>query len=103
MTVAERPTAGERPNGAYQTALEQLDLVAEHLQLEPGVHELLRHAKRELTVSFPVKMDDGSLHVFRGYRVHHNTSLSPSKGGRRYHPHHRLQQIRAPSISITCN
>src|SRR5438309_5441411 len=86
MTVAERPATGGRPSSAFQTALEQLDLVAEHLQLEPGVHELLRHAKRELTVSFPVKMDDGSLHVFRGYRVQHNTSLGPSKGGVRYHP-----------------
>src|SRR2546425_289834 len=75
MTVAERTKAGEPPNGAYETALQQLDLVAEHLQLEPGVHALLRHPKRELTVSFPVKMDDGSLRVFSGYRVQHNTSL----------------------------
>jgi glutamate dehydrogenase (NAD(P)+) len=101
MTVAERPTAGERPNGAYQTALEQLDLVAEHLQLEPGVHALLRHPKRELTVSFPVKMDDGSLHVFHGYRVQHNTSLGPSKGGIRYHPEVRLEEVRALAMWMT--
>jgi glutamate dehydrogenase/leucine dehydrogenase len=81
MTVAERTKADEPPSSAYETALEQLDIVAEHLQLEPGVHALLRQPKRELVVSFPVKMDDGSLKVFSGYRVQHNTSLGPSKGG----------------------
>src|SRR5438094_250704 len=100
MTVAERPATGGRPSSAYQTALEQLDLVAEHLQLEPGVHELLRHAKRELTVSFPVKMDDGSLRVFNGYRVQHNNSLGPSKGGIRYHPEVRVDEVRALAMSV---
>ena len=76
-TIAERPAAGDRPSSAYQTALEQLDIVAAHLRLEPGLHDVLRHSKRELTVSFPVKMDDGSLRVFSGYRVQHNNSLGP--------------------------
>jgi len=101
MTVAERTKPGKSPNGAYETALEQLDIVAEHLQLEPGVHALLRHPKRELTVSFPVKMDDGSLKVFSGYRVQHNTSLGPSKGGIRYHPEVRLEEVRALAMWMT--
>jgi glutamate dehydrogenase (NAD(P)+) len=101
MTVAERPAASERPSSAYQTALEQLDLVAGRLQLEPGIHDMLRHPKRELTVSFPVKMDDGSLRVFSGYRVQHNTSLGPSKGGIRYHPEVRLEEVRALAMWMT--
>jgi glutamate dehydrogenase (NAD(P)+) len=101
MTVAERTKADEPSSGAYETALEQLDIVAEHLQLEPGVHALLRHPKRELTVSFPVKMDDGSLKVFSGYRVQHNTSLGPSKGGIRYHPEVRLEEVRALAMWMT--
>jgi glutamate dehydrogenase (NAD(P)+) len=101
MTVAERTKADEPPSSAYDTALEQLDIVAEHLQLEPGVHALLRHPKRELTVSFPVKMDDGSLKVFSGYRVQHNTSLGPSKGGIRYHPEVRLEEVRALAMWMT--
>lgn len=101
MTVAERPTAGEQPNSAYHTALEQLEIVAEHLRLEPGIHEVLRYPKRELTVSFPVKMDDGSLRVFNGYRVQHNNSLGPSKGGIRYHPDVNLEEVRALAMWMT--
>jgi glutamate dehydrogenase (NAD(P)+) len=101
MTVVERPTAGERPSSAYQTALEQLEIVADHLRLEPGIHEVLRHPKRELTVSFPVKMDDGSLRVFNGYRVQHNNSLGPSKGGIRYHPDVNLEEVRALAMWMT--
>jgi glutamate dehydrogenase (NAD(P)+) len=101
MTVVERPMAGERPSSAYQTALEQLEIVVEHLRLEPGIHEVLRHPKRELTVSFPVKMDDGSLRVFSGYRVQHNNSLGPSKGGIRYHPEVNLEEVRALAMWMT--
>src|ERR1700680_1150082 len=101
MTVAERTKPGETPSSAYQTALEQLDLVAEHLQLEPGVHDLLRHPKRELTASFPGKMVNGGLHVFSGYRVQHNTSLGPSKGGVRYHPEVSLEEVRALAMWMT--
>jgi glutamate dehydrogenase (NAD(P)+) len=101
MTVAERPVADERPSSAYQTAQEQLNIVAEHLHLEPGIHDMLRHPKRELTVSFPVKMDDGSLRIFSGYRVQHNNSLGPSKGGIRYHPEVNLEEVRALAMWMT--
>jgi glutamate dehydrogenase (NAD(P)+) len=100
-TIAERPAAGDRPSSAYQTALEQLEIVAQHLRLEPGIHDVLRHSKRELHVSFPVKMDDGSLRVFNGYRVQHNNSLGPSKGGIRYHPEVRLDEVRALAMWMT--
>ncbi len=68
----------------YQTALSQLDRVAERLGLEPDVHERLRLPRRALVVSIPIRMDDGTTKVFLGYRVHHNTVLGPTKGGLRY-------------------
>lgn len=70
----------------WQAVVEQLDYLASLLQLDPGVHAVLREPKRALEVSIPVKMDDGSLKVFKGYRVHHNLNRGPGKGGIRYHP-----------------
>lgn len=99
MSVVER-----RPDEiqtAWEMALTQLDRVAELLQLDPGLHELLRHPKRELTVSFPVKMDDGSLRIFTGHRVQHNVSLGPTKGGIRYSPDVTLDEVRALAMWMT--
>ncbi len=82
-------------------ALSQLDGVAAHLRMDPGMLEVLRHPKRELTVNFPVQMDDGSLRVFTGHRVQHNTSLGPSKGGIRYSPDVSLDEVRALAMWMT--
>src|SRR5262245_36250590 len=68
----------------YQTALAQLDGVATRIGLEEDVTERLRHPRRALVVSVPVRMDTGKTEVFMGYRVHHNTALGPTKGGLRY-------------------
>ena len=67
--------------GAYETALRQFDEAAEILNLDPDMRELLRRPKRELVVNFPVEMDDSSIRMFRGYRVHHNITRGPAKGG----------------------
>src|SRR5262249_44923648 len=64
----------------------QLDHAAERLRLDQDVHERLRHARRALVVSIPVRMDDGKTAIFTGYRVHHNSVLGPTKGGLRYAP-----------------
>ena len=56
------------------------------MDLEPWIHKKLRHPRRELIVSIPVRMDDGSVEVFTGYRVQHNITPGPAKGGIRYHP-----------------
>ncbi|MEM3713626.1 MAG: Glu/Leu/Phe/Val dehydrogenase dimerization domain-containing protein, partial [Nitrososphaeria archaeon] len=66
---------------AYEMALVQLRNVAIHLNLEDSVIEILSKPKRELQVSFPVKMDDGKIKVFTGYRVQHNDARGPFKGG----------------------
>lgn len=86
---------------AYRTAQAQLKRAAEMLGLGPGILELLASCKRELTVHFPVQMDDGALRVFTGYRVHHSPSLGPFKGGIRYHPEVRLDEVRALAMWMT--
>jgi glutamate dehydrogenase (NAD(P)+) len=85
----------------YRTALAQLDTIAERLSLEPSIHEQLRYPRRALTVSVPVRMDDGRTEVFIGYRVHHDTSLGPSKGGLRYDPSVNLGEVTALAMLMT--
>lgn len=85
----------------YQNALQQLDNAAHYLELDPGIHEVLKYPERELTVNFPVKMDDGSTRIFTGYRVQHNISRGPSKGGIRYSPNASLDEVRALAMWMT--
>lgn len=86
---------------AWEVALEQFNRAADYLPLKRGIREFLAFPKRELTVYFPVKMDDGSVRVFTGYRVHHSTVLGPSKGGIRYHPDVTLAETRALAMLMT--
>jgi glutamate dehydrogenase (NAD(P)+) len=82
-------------------ALEQFAEAADALNLEPGLREILRSPQRETTVRFPVPMDDGSVRVFTGYRVWHNVSRGPAKGGIRYHPSTDLDEVRALAMLMT--
>src|ERR671918_373168 len=86
---------------AWETALAQLDEVAELMGLSPGVHETLRSPKRSLAVSVPFRMDDGSTRVYEGYRVHHNVTRGPAKGGIRYHPDVDLDEVKALAMWMT--
>ena len=85
----------------YAAALQQFDKAVQHVDLPPGVADYLRLPKRELSVNFPVEMDDGSVRMFTGYRVHHNTALGPTKGGIRYHPTVSLDETRALAMWMT--
>jgi glutamate dehydrogenase (NAD(P)+) len=85
----------------YEIAVQQFDRAAEYLDLKAGIREMLRRPKRELTVNFPVKMDDGSVKVFTGHRVHHSVVLGPTKGGIRYHPDVTLDEVRALAMWMT--
>ena len=85
----------------WRVAQQQFDLAAEQLNLSPGLRKVLREPKRELTVHFPVKMDDGSVEVFTGYRVQHNLSRGPAKGGIRYHQDVSLDEVRALAMWMT--
>jgi glutamate dehydrogenase (NAD(P)+) len=91
----------EKKDSAYTTALAQFDRAAQILHLDPGLADMLRSCKRELTVNFPVKMDTGEIKRFTGYRVHHNTSRGPTKGGLRYSPYVDLDEIRALAMWMT--
>jgi glutamate dehydrogenase (NAD(P)+) len=86
---------------AWEQALVQLDQAARIMNLDPNVHEVLRYPKRTLEVAIPTRMDDGSVRVFTGYRVHHNTSRGPSKGGIRYHPGVNLEEVKALAMWMT--
>jgi glutamate dehydrogenase (NAD(P)+) len=85
----------------WKTAQGHFDRAADVLDLSPDLRAVLRVPKRELTVNFPVKMDDGSVKVFTGYRVHHNAARGPTKGGIRYHPNTDLDQVRALAMLMT--
>ena len=85
----------------YAAAVQQFDKAARYLDLDPGLAAYLRLPKRELTVNFPVEMDDGSVRVFTGYRVHHSAALGPTKGGLRYHPSVSLDDTRALAMWMT--
>ncbi|NTV64711.1 MAG: Glu/Leu/Phe/Val dehydrogenase, partial [Oscillochloris sp.] len=82
-------------NNPFRIAQQQFDTAADLLDLSEGLRAVLRVPQRELTVNFPVKMDDGSTRVFTGYRVQHNLSRGPVKGGIRYHPSVDLDEVRA--------
>jgi glutamate dehydrogenase (NAD(P)+) len=86
---------------AWEVAQQQFDLAAERLNLDPGLRSILREPRRALTVSFPVKMDDGSVRVFTGYRVQHNLGRGPAKGGIRYHQDVTLDEVKALAMWMT--
>lgn len=99
-----RPLAdGTTPpkDSSYWVALQQFDDAAAVLGLDDDMADLLRHTKRELTVNFPVTMDDGSIRVFTGFRVHHNTVRGPTKGGLRYHHLVDMNEVRALAMWMT--
>jgi glutamate dehydrogenase (NAD(P)+) len=85
----------------WQVAQQQFDLAAERLNLDPGLRRVLREPRRELTVHFPVKMDDGSVQVYTGYRVQHNLGRGPAKGGIRYHQDVSLDEVKALAMWMT--
>ena len=89
------------PINPWLVAQAQFDLAAERLNLDPGLRKVLREPRRELTVHFPVKMDDGSVQVFTGYRVQHNLGRGPAKGGIRYHQDVSLDEVKALAMWMT--
>jgi len=98
--MASSNPVAEAPN-IWAVAQAQFDKAAEQLALDPGLRRVLRVPKRELTVNFPVTMDDGHVEVFTGYRVQHNLSRGPAKGGIRYHQDVTLDEVRALAMWMT--
>ncbi len=86
---------------AFQMAQRQFDHVAGQLNLDPQVAEILRWPAREFKFEIPVRMDDGSIRLFFGYRVQHNDARGPNKGGIRFHPSETLDTVRALAMWMT--
>ena len=91
LTASSTATAAN----PYITAQRQFDQAASILNLDEGMRQVLREVRRELTVNFPVRMDDGRIRIFTGYRVQHNLTRGPAKGGIRYHPEVSLDEVKA--------
>src|SRR5581483_323006 len=85
----------------YEMAVQQFDRVVDLIKLDSGIAEILRHPQRELTVNFPVRMDDGSVHIFTGYRVHHSIARGPAKGGLRFASAVDIDEVRALAMWMT--
>jgi glutamate dehydrogenase (NAD(P)+) len=98
MTTEQAASAVINP---WAVAQQQFDLAADRLNLDPGLRRVLREPRRELIVHFPVKMDDGAVQVFTGYRVQHNLGRGPAKGGIRYHQGVTLDEVKALAMWMT--
>jgi len=85
----------------FEIAQRQVDIVKPYLDVDPGILEKFKTTRRELTVHFPVKMDDGSIKMFTGYRIQHNDTRGPFKGGIRYHPDVDIDEVRALAMWMT--
>ncbi|HEX9075519.1 MAG TPA: Glu/Leu/Phe/Val dehydrogenase [Anaerolineae bacterium] len=96
-------TTNSTPNtiDLWQEQLARFNRAADLLHLDTATREVLSHCKRELTVSFPVKRENGDVTVFTGFRVHHNIARGPAKGGIRYSPRVSLEQIKALAMLMT--
>jgi len=97
--VAQFPAPEEL--NPFRIAVSQFDNAAERMKLDPGLREVLRRPRRALTLSLPVKMDNGSIRVFEGYRVQHSNARGPCKGGIRYHPNVTYDEVKALASWMT--
>lgn len=86
---------------AWQTVLDRLDDAAKLANIDPDIHRLLRTPERVLEVAVPVRMDDGRIEVFTGWRVHHDTTRGPGKGGIRFHPDVDGDEVKALAAAMT--
>jgi glutamate dehydrogenase (NAD(P)+) len=97
--VAEKE-ALKRPS-LYDNVIEQFNKAADMMQLDPNIRKILQKTTNEIIVNFPVRMDDGRIEVFTGYRVQHNSVVGPFKGGLRFHPSVDIDEVRALATWMT--
>jgi len=93
--------ASESTLNPFEISQRQLDKAAEKLHLDPQVHQLLREPMRTLEVNYPVRMDDGRVRMFTGYRVQYNDARGPTKGGLRFHPDETIDTVKALAAWMT--
>lgn len=85
----------------YENVIRQFDKAADLMKLDPEIRKILSRTTNEIVVNFPVKMDDGRIEMFTGYRVQHNNALGPYKGGLRFHPSVNIDEVRALATWMT--
>ncbi len=100
MSTTTTPAAAQK-HGMYEVVMAQFDRAADTMRLDPGIRKILAKTNSEIVVHFPVKLDDGTIEVFTGYRVQHNNALGPYKGGLRYHATVDIDSARALAIWMT--
>ena len=93
--------AGKGSYNPFEMARAQFDKIADVIELDQGAREFLRTPMREFHFTIPVRMDDGGVKVFEGFRVQHNDARGPSKGGIRFHPQETIDTVRALSMWMT--
>jgi len=99
---ADEPVAGRAVSeNLFQTAVEQFSIAADVIGLDDNIRRVLSACQRELTVNFPVEMDDGSVRMFTGHRVQHNSGPGPTKGGIRYHQNVTISEVKALAMWMT--
>src|SRR5689334_14814588 len=91
----------QKPYNPFETAQSQFDHIADTLELDRATRDLLRTPLREFQFSIPIRMDDGKVAVFRGFRVQHNDARGPGKGGIRFHPLETIDTVRALAMWMT--
>lgn len=91
----------KRKMNVYESVCQQFNKAADLMKLDPDVRQILSRTTNEIIVNFPVKMDDGRIDIFTGYRVQHNSALGPYKGGLRYHPLVDINEVRALATWMT--
>ncbi len=99
--VIKKLKAPEEKTDLYGNAIKQFDKAADLMNLDPDIRKILQTTSNEIIIHFPVKMDDGRIEVFSGYRVQHNDALGPYKGGLRYHPMVDIDEVRALATWMT--
>lgn len=102
ITTMETTLAPEKvQTSLWKIAVQQFNAAADKLDLDDRLRVILRECKRELTVHFPVKLSNGKIQVFTGFRVHHNVNRGPAKGGMRFHPNVSIDQVKAFAMEMT--
>src|SRR5215210_868848 len=101
MNEQQSVEASQEILNPFEIAKQQFEIAADYLELDISMRRVLTHAKRQLVVSIPVKMDNGEVQVFEGYRVQHNIARGPAKGGIRYHPQVTLDEVKALAAWMT--
>jgi glutamate dehydrogenase (NAD(P)+) len=101
MSLQTAQAAPAEELNPFKIAQQQFDTAANYLDLDDSMRQVLKNAKRQLVVSIPVKMDEGHVRVFEGYRVQHNVARGPAKGGIRFHPGVTLDEVKALASWMT--